>query len=134
LKAEIARDKEARRANKGVLPSVLGVDGYNPSAVQYSVSNPADQASVGTTAPPNAVSSVIAAAPAPAVKSSRASVSEPVSDLQIDSVEESLKKVEGALVTISRYRTGGDGGQALKMLLQIVQNIVLNPNELKYHS
>ena len=31
LRAEIARDKELRRANKGVLPSVLGVDGYNPS-------------------------------------------------------------------------------------------------------
>ena len=24
-----------RKLNKGVLPSVLGVDGYNPSAVQY---------------------------------------------------------------------------------------------------
>ena len=37
LRAEIARDKEARRANKGVLPSVLGVDGYNPSAPQYDI-------------------------------------------------------------------------------------------------
>ena len=27
LRAEIARDKELRKANKGVLPSVLGVDG-----------------------------------------------------------------------------------------------------------
>jgi len=35
LRAEIARDKEARKANKGVLPSVLGVAGYNPSAIQY---------------------------------------------------------------------------------------------------
>lgn len=35
MRAEIARDKEARKANKGVLPSVLGVDGYNPSIVQY---------------------------------------------------------------------------------------------------
>ena len=35
LRAEIARDKEARKLNKGVLPSVLGVDGYNPSIVQY---------------------------------------------------------------------------------------------------
>ena len=37
MRAEIARDKEARRANKGVLPSVLGVDGYNPSAPQYDI-------------------------------------------------------------------------------------------------
>ena len=37
LRAEIARDKEARRSNKGVLPSVLGVDGYNPSAPQYDI-------------------------------------------------------------------------------------------------
>jgi hypothetical protein len=37
LKAEIARDKEIRRKNKGVLPSVLGVEGYNPPVAQYDV-------------------------------------------------------------------------------------------------
>lgn len=42
LRAEIAADKERRRANNGVLPSVLGVDGYNPSIIQYDV--PADKA------------------------------------------------------------------------------------------
>ena len=41
MRAEIARDKEARKANKGVLPSVLGVDGYNPSIVQYNQPMPA---------------------------------------------------------------------------------------------
>lgn len=140
LRAEIARDKEARRLNKGVLPSVLGVDGYNPSIVQY------DSNAAASTAPPAApVSTAGADTPPPAAQAAPAAAKPRVSPSAsagvatstagsgaVESKEEALKKVESALTTISRYRTGGDGGQALKMLLQIVQNIVQNPDEMKY--
>jgi len=35
IRAELEKDKMERRANKGKLKSALGVDGYNPSAIQY---------------------------------------------------------------------------------------------------
>lgn len=35
IRAELERDKRERMANKGKLHSTLGVDGYNPSAIQY---------------------------------------------------------------------------------------------------
>lgn len=35
IRAELEKDKMERRANKGKLHSTLGVDGYNPSAIQY---------------------------------------------------------------------------------------------------
>ena len=35
IRAELEKDKMERLANKGKLKSSLGVDGYNPSAIQY---------------------------------------------------------------------------------------------------
>ncbi|KAG7368657.1 PUB domain containing protein [Nitzschia inconspicua] len=35
IRAELEKDKRERAANKGKLQSTLGVDGYNPSAIQY---------------------------------------------------------------------------------------------------
>jgi UBX domain-containing protein 1/4 len=35
IRAELEKDKRERAANKGKLKSNLGVDGYNPSAIQY---------------------------------------------------------------------------------------------------
>jgi UBX domain-containing protein 1/4 len=35
IRAELEKDKRERMANKGKLHSTLGVDGYNPSAIQY---------------------------------------------------------------------------------------------------
>lgn len=35
IRAELEKDKLERKANKGRLKSSLGVDGYNPSAIQY---------------------------------------------------------------------------------------------------
>ena len=101
LREEIARDKELRKANKGVLPSVLGVDGYNPSIVH----TPAPAAAEGTadkTPPPPGV-------PQP-------------------------DKIDPAIATIMKYRTAGDGGAALKLLITFVKNVVENPSEPKYKS
>ena len=38
IRAELEKDKRERAANKGKLSSKLGVDGYNPDAIQYDVS------------------------------------------------------------------------------------------------
>ena len=116
LLQEIARDKELRKANKGVLPSVLGVDGYNPSVIQY------DAAPKGSTSSSSA-SSLVDAKAAVGVP---ASVSSPA--LTVAAAE---KAIDSAIQTISRYRTAGDGGQALKLLLTFVKNVNDAPEEQK---
>lgn len=42
IRAELAKDKAERVANKGKLSSKLGVDGYNPDGIQYDVDNGTD--------------------------------------------------------------------------------------------
>lgn len=37
IRAELEKDKRERAANKGKLSSKLGIDGYNPDAIQVSV-------------------------------------------------------------------------------------------------
>ena len=83
-----------------MLPSALGVEGYNPSAGGYG----ADSGSVSS-----GVSSATTTAPQ-------------------KSPEEII---EASIGTISRYRTGGDGGNALKLLALFMKNIVDNPTEEK---
>lgn len=142
LRAEIARDKEIRKANKGVLPSVLGVEGYNPSIIQY------DAAAKGT-APPvapttNSVPAKRSSEPEPAAKKTEtapAVATKPQSTSsgavktarkdETPSSQSPEEKIDSAIGTISRYRTGGDGGQALKLLVTFVKNIVENPDEPK---
>lgn len=36
IRAELEKDKRERAANKGKLSSKLGIDGYNPDAIQVS--------------------------------------------------------------------------------------------------
>jgi len=139
LRAEIARDKEIRKKNKGVLPSVLGVDGYNPSIIQY------DQPVAEGAAPPPAADSAssssgsagAAATPAPAPVAKKASSSSssssapavPVADTTDPAVL--AQRVDSAIQTVMRYRTGGDGGNALKLLHLFVKNLAENPEEPK---
>ena len=139
LRAEIARDKEMRRLNNGVLPSVLGKDGYNPSAVQYDVPS-VPSAGVGasaaapasaTSAPPSTANApvVTAAAKPVAKKTAPPSTSADVSQL---SHSEREQKIDAAIQTLMKYRTGGDGGNALKLLTTFVKNINDQPEETKY--
>ena len=125
-----------RRANKGVLPSVLGVDGYNPSI--GAKADPADAAPAAAAATARPAASVAvpaatsAAQPAATARSSTApAAAASIASSSQETKESALQKVEAALTTISRYRTGGDGGNALKMLALYVQNIVQNPSEAK---
>lgn len=43
IRAELEKDKRERAANKGKLQSTLGVDGYNPSAIQYETNPDGDE-------------------------------------------------------------------------------------------
>jgi len=135
LKAEIARDKEIRRLNKGVLPSVLGVDGYNPSIIQYDKAVeglPAGSAPATTSSKP--VTTTTAAAPAPTVAKKAPPSGPATASNGPMTEEEKLEKVDQAIGMISRYRTAGDGGAALKLLLTFIRNIAEHPEDPKYRS
>jgi vacuolar-type H+-ATPase subunit I/STV1 len=139
LKAEIARDKEIRKLNRGVLPSTLGVEGYNPPVAQYDVplehsssapssSVPAKRSSEEATAKPVAVAASkpqSSSTSGGAVKTARKDEPTAVSTQTPD------ERIDSAIATISRFRTSGDGGQALKLLITFVKNIVENPDEPK---
>lgn len=103
--AEIARDKAIRKANNGKLPSVLGVDGYNPSIASM---NEPSGAGGGVVVP----------------------------DAVVEKKDERTpqERITQSLERIMRYRTGGDGGNALKLLQTFIKNIVENPDEMKYRS
>lgn len=129
-----------RKLNKGVLPSVLGVDGYNPSAVQY---DSKQQTGAGTEivsadgksgpAPPKPVAAAVAAAPAKS-KSLNTSASSAAASMAGLSRVERGQKIDAAIQTLMKYRTAGDGGNALKLLLTFVKNVNDNPQEMKYRS
>ena len=134
MRAEIARDKEIRRLNQGVIPSVLGVDGYNPSAIQYDAAGPpaapAAVAGVATVAAPTPLPSKppapVSSSNEPAVK--KQSTAKPSTATPIVDPE---KKISFAIQLLMKYRTGGDGGNALKLLVTFLKNIVENPEEQK---
>jgi hypothetical protein len=141
LRAEIARDKELRRANKGVLPSVLGVDGYAPSIIQYSVPSDAAEHTTHSSADDSAVTKPSTTTAAPVAKkapvsssSSSSSAPKKASSSSAADNQDPAQKVDSAIGMIARYRTGGDGGAALKLLLTFVKNIVDNPDEPKFRS
>jgi len=117
LKAEIARDKAIRAANKGVLPSVLGVEGYNPPIIQYDVPTTQEVKAAAATIPKQERTEVVG-----------------TNAVNNDSIDARIAKIDVAIQTIGKYRTGGDGGNALKLLITYIKNIVENPNEQKYKS
>jgi hypothetical protein len=95
-----------------MLPSALGVEGYNPS-----VGGPS----------PSVSSAQSAAASAPASGAApRATAGSAVSQKAPEEI------IAVSIGTISRYRTGGDGGNALKLLALFLKNIVENPGDDKY--
>ena len=119
-----------RKLNKGVLPSVLGVDGYNPSAVQYeSKVDEVNDEGKSASAPSKPVPIPVAVP----VKSKSASMSTSTSMAGLTRVERE-QKIDTSIQTLMKYRTAGDGGNALKLLLTFVKNINDNPQEMKYRS
>jgi len=104
IRAELAKDKAERAANKGKLNSRLGVDGYNPSAIQYEV---------GPDGKP------IQSSEGDSIKAKVA---------KIDSRSASVK-VDDCIKKISSYRAGGDGGKCLKIMLTYVKNVADSDEE-----
>ncbi len=104
IRAELAKDKAERAANKGKLNSRLGVDGYNPSAIQYEV---------GPDGKP--------------IRSSEGDGTK-AKVAKIDSRSASVK-VDDCIKKISSYRAGGDGGKCLKILLAYVKNVADSDEE-----
>jgi len=134
IKAQIAADKEIRRRHGGVLPSVLGVDGYNPSIANYK-----DKSDLGASAAAVATSTATATspsadtAPAPESRPVRTGKPVPVADSAADDdARTPIERINASIERISRYRVGGDGGQAFKLLNLFISNVVTNPSESKY--
>ena len=132
LRAEIARDKELRRLNKGVLPSVLGVDGYNPSIVNYN--EPTKGGEVQAEVKVEAQQSIASVAKPVETKVAPVAVRKEVKVSGTVDTRTPEQQIDAAIETISRYRTGGDGGNALRLLITLLKNIVDNPEEPKYRS
>ena len=130
LLAEIARDKEIRRRNNGVMPSVLGVDGYNPSAIQYDQAAPTGAAAAGGGAGAEAKAS--APSPAPVLRKAPATTTTTASSVVAS--RPPAEVVDNAIETLMKYRAGDVGSDALKLLYTFVNNIVANPSEPKYRS
>jgi UBX domain-containing protein 1/4 len=124
LRAEIAADKAARAANKGVLPSVLGVGGYNPSAVQYDADAKPTPGALPTTAAPTTTT----------IKPTAASVAVKSGGSGSSIIADPVKAVDMAIETLCKYRTGCDGGQAMKLLITFLKNIADSPEEPKFKS
>mmetsp|Transcript_16057 Transcript_16057/g.24345 ORF Transcript_16057/g.24345 Transcript_16057/m.24345 type:complete len:529 (+) Transcript_16057:48-1634(+) len=106
IRAELEKDKRERAANKGKLSSKLGVDGYNPDAIQYDV--PGE----GGAAVEDKDEEAVAKKPKKAAPSAA--------------------KMDEYISKISSYRAGGDGGNCLKILKAYIGNVVKNPDDPKY--
>ena len=102
IKAELEKDKRERAANKGKLKSKLGVDGYNPDAIQYEV----DEGGAGQ--------------------------EEEQEKKKPKKAPPSVAKIDEYLAKVSSYRAGGDGGNCLKILKAYLGNVVKNPDEPKF--
>lgn len=129
--AEIARDKELRKQNKGVLPSVLGADGYNPSGVQYEVDSK-DVSATSATATGTASATDATPKPTSVPAKKPATASTGLATLSSLTPAEKEQKIDAAIATLMKYRTAGDGGHALKLLLTFVKNVNDQPQEPKY--
>jgi thiol-disulfide isomerase/thioredoxin len=95
--AELEKDKRERMANKGKLKGKLGVDGYNPDAIQYDVGGEGGEekgAATHTVKPKN--------------------------------TKKSGMKVDDCIKKVSAYRAGGDGEKCLKILFAYMKNVVDN--------
>jgi len=56
------------------------------------------------------------------------------SAVAIDTSISAEKRIDAAITLIMKYRLGGDGGNALKLLITFIKNIVDHPDDPKYRS
>ena len=105
IRAELEKDKRERMANKGKLKGKLGVDGYNPDAIQYDVPGEADAGG-------NEEEAAVAKRPKKAAPS--------------------VAKMDEYISKVASYCAGGDGGNCLKILKAYIGNVVKKPDDPKY--
>lgn len=86
----------------------LGVDGYNPSAIQYDVDK-----GDGTDAPVEKISAI------------------PKKTKTVDT-RDNTTKMNDLITKIGQHRAGGDGERCLNLLKTFIGNVVDNPTEPKY--
>mmetsp|Transcript_28174 Transcript_28174/g.56268 ORF Transcript_28174/g.56268 Transcript_28174/m.56268 type:complete len:398 (+) Transcript_28174:488-1681(+) len=103
IRKELEADKLERKANKGKLKSQLGVDGYNPSAIQYDDS----------TGEVQKVSAI------------------PKKVKTVDNRPKE-QRVKENLARIASHRAGGDGLNCLNLIDVFFKNIVEKPGEEKF--
>jgi len=108
IRAELERDKAERRSNGGKLKSNLGVDGYNPSAIQYEVG--AEGGGDGGEAKGD----------------ESAPKKQKVDDRKFE------QKVVDYIAKVAMYKAGGDGAKCIKVLAAYVGNAAVNPTEEKF--
>lgn len=125
LLAQIEMDKEVRRQNKGKLHSALGVEGYNPSVMNMN-DNKLDVSNIESN---TSSISVVAKQEEEIIKKTTSSLK--MSNATIVDPE---AQIDSGIQTIMRYRAGGDGGNALKLMILFIKNLVENPDEEKYRS
>jgi hypothetical protein len=102
-----------------MMPSVLGVDGYNPSAPQYdqAMAKGEGQMDISEGGPSSAPKAVVQAAAQPKVVKAPLSLS--AKQTALGAAMGSEDRIDNAIQTIMRYQSNGDGGQALKLLLTL---------------
>lgn len=100
LRAEIAKDKAERRARGGKLAGKLSADGYAPP-VDHNTDR-RDKLNVSKLSEGKVVT---------VAESKKEELSDPA-------------KVDKAVATLFKYKTGGDGGVALKTLMAYVRNAI----------
>ena len=111
---------------------MLGVDGYNPSIVNYN--EPTKGGEVQAEVKVEAQQSIASVAKPVETKVAPVAVRKEVKVSGTVDTRTPEQQIDAAIETISRYRTGGDGGNALRLLITLLKNIVDNPEEPKYRS
>ena len=135
IRKELEADKLERKANKGKLKSQLGVDGYNPSAIQY---DEEVRACGGrkTEALQNFVADTILMSRRPPPRFAQTGEVEKVSAIpkKVKTVDNRPKeqRVKDNLARIASHRAGGDGLNCLKLIDVFFKNIVEKPDEEKF--
>ena len=104
IRKELQADKLERQANKGKLKSQLGVDGYNPSAIQYD-----DGKGEGEVEKMSAI---------------------PKKMKTVDNRSKE-QRVRENLARVASHRAGGDGLNCLNLLDVFFKNIVEKPGEVR---
>lgn len=109
LKALIQADKEERRKHGGVLPSVLGSEGYNPSAIaEGSITGARDSGvAVSTASATSATTSTLVSVTSQTpVLDASTPIEYKTTPNEVPITAEMLGKVDNLIQTVARYKVG----------------------------